>query len=107
MSKPMRKCETCGFPVAAGERWCTFCGEGRGESAAARRPPPTEGEVAQACNDGRLARLEDEVATLRRVCSGLTGQVAELLRGRCMQGEPVAEGAYCDEGGVRDEEVRP
>lgn len=106
-------CIRCGLLPAPGSRYCAACESSRAPLAPAREFPEPDGsalaarqrEEAQGVVDGRLARLEDEVATLRQVCAGLSGQVAALTRGKCVHGEPVDECAYCDEGSGRDEEV--
>ena len=79
MSAP--KCDICGARVAPGQGLQQDGGELRPLCqgcvaeviAAAARPPringnrgPSIGERAQACTDGRLARHDEEIASLRR-----------------------------------------
>jgi hypothetical protein len=76
----MSACTRCGLPALPGQLWCAACIALQALRLSPRiEPRPCSEELSAACM-GRLAKLEEDVASLRRLCSGLTGQVADLLR---------------------------
>lgn len=101
----MASCIRCGMPPVAGSRYCAECANGRPAQPAPRELPVTPASEEYAAHtDGRIARLEDDVASLRRQLAALADRCAEMLSRRCIHGEPADECAYCDDA---SEEVKP
>jgi hypothetical protein len=111
----MASCIRCGLIPAPGSRYCAACdvarrGSGvvsRGEAlrvASANRErveaalarevefaAPTVSEEYAAHTDGRIARLEDEVASLRRQLVALADRTAERLEAERLQALTLPE----------------
>ena len=111
----MASCIRCGMPPVAGSRYCAECeavGRGSGvvsrgealrvasanrervEAALAREvefAAPTVSEEYAAHMEGRIARLEDEVASLRRQLVALADRTAERLEAERLQALTLPE----------------
>jgi hypothetical protein len=86
-------CIRCGMPPAPGSRYCAECEVARRGNGAAPREiamPPVSEEYA-AHTDGRIARLEDEVASLRRQLVALADRTAERLEAERLQALTLPE----------------
>jgi len=89
----MASCIRCGLIPAPGSPYCAECEVARKGNGAAPRElaaPPVSEEYA-ARIEGKFARLEDEVASLRRQLAALADRTAERLEAERLQALTLPE----------------